>query len=97
MHVFGTRKNVCSSIFVLLELGAIFILRKGVLGLFQTTYPPLYGIVSILTYHPQILRKIFENHLPPINRKINANVKLMYVILLGYVKVQCSHLHGLIM
>ena len=48
-----------------MKLGAIFILRKGVFGLSQTTRPPLYGIVSILTYRPQILHKIFENHLPP--------------------------------
>ena len=69
-----------------LTLGAIFILRKGVLGLFQTTHLPLQGIVSILIYQPQILHKIFENHLPP--RKKNQ----MDIILLEYVSVQCSHL-----
>ena len=82
--------------FLDVPLGAIFILRKGVFGLFQTTHPRK-GIVSILTYYPQILRKIFENHLPPINRKINANIKIIYVILLGNVKVRCLHLHGFIM
>ena len=37
-----------------LILGAIFILRKGVFGLFQTTYLPLLGIVIILVPPPNI-------------------------------------------
>ena len=61
---------------VLLLLVAIFILHKGLFGLFQTTHPPLYGIVSILTHHPQILRKIFENHLPPRKKMQKKKVSL---------------------
>ena len=54
--------------------------------------PPIpVGIVSILIYHPQILHKIFENHLPP--RKKNQTD----ITLLEYVNVQSSHLYSLIM
>ena len=54
-------------------------LRKGVLGLFQTTHPPLEEIVNILTYHPQILHKIFENHLPsPPRKKIQKSWNLSH-------------------
>ena len=44
-------------------------------------------------YQPQILRKIFENHLPPRKKYKNQTI----VKLLEFVKLQCSHLDSLSM
>ena len=60
-------------------LGVIFILRKGVFRLFQTTHPPLYYIVSILTYHPKYYRRFFRNHLPP-RKKKKRSVTFFYFL-----------------
>ena len=67
-------------------LGTISILHKGVFSIVRNS--------KYFAYHPQILRKSFENHLPLERKKYNNQTK---VIWLEFVKVQCSHLDSFIM